>query len=715
MNDGPSLLPEAIIVKEDPEHNSSLELLKKKIQEALKLLSEGIIETPITAEDLIEAAKVGNIEILNSLLRLPSAGRLLVTLKDRPEFPLLVDIFRNAPLCAHLAVATGDLDFIKLIISDENVNAKSRSGKTPLFFAINTETIDYLLEHQANPYVTSESFDAITWMRNLQPPSLVNHLKKRIGFADKVLDEFYIKIKPLIKHELVTAKKHGKRLLILMGEAHHYYPIYQVEKLILKTAAELGISSLLVELKPKAVEDLLKKDVVCAHAVQLMKNAKNKFGMLVEGIDRNKVKIVNSETIEVRDMAMKEEILKRDNHAIAIVGINHLNGLLNVKETRITERNLIRKEKYHLLPFNLFKLFEKISKIYNVHLDNVIEVDCTPELSEITLSEPSKAVEYWNPISDNFTMQKREAATRKIQREYFKRRERFVISASLGNINALDRLDREERRRALLKASENNRPKVVKMFLEKGALPTKYFKYALSSASRHGHVDIMLTVILHAGHLIPAKDKSYAFQTAASEGHLDFVKMYVRIGIEIFSEDVMYAIKRSAWSGKNEVLTYLLDEFHTQISPSIKGEFLIATARANQTIALNILLEKIGKDISIKDFKKAHLWALLNKNQDLADILSKYMLENSKILSSSLPSAVISFSEVPSAEILPAFKRQSNNGKAKRRCKDQAEVATLLQDAVIPLCHSQRSAAREEVAGSVKADFVIKRRCRRVS
>lgn len=405
-------LRNAVIAKKDHEYNpDSAILLKRSIASALESLSSSLMHFSISAEDLCNAAKIGNLEILNRLLSISEAELLLIKLKDKPEYLVLVEAFKNTPRSAHLAVNTGDLDFIKLIISDKNINARDFFGNTPLFYAKNAETIDHLLTHKADPYIRNqEEQDVITYMRAWKRDlRLINYLKSRIGFSHKTLDEFFKKIEALTKKELSAAIKNDKKLLMIVGEVHHFFPIYQVEKMILKSGSELGINSLLLEFNQELVEKVLAAaaDVSCAHACKLMRHARSKLAMSVEGIDKYYQQGFGKKDYakELRDSGMQEEILKRNEHAIVFIGTAHLNGLLCVKESRITERNFIDKEKYHIVPINLLKLCpQRMTVGIDVRIpDNVIELGCKPDLAEITISEPSNVIEYWNPTREVFS------------------------------------------------------------------------------------------------------------------------------------------------------------------------------------------------------------------------------------------------------------------------------------------------------------------------
>lgn len=393
--------------------------------------------------------------LLGSQLELPKPQR------KRPELPV-----ERLPL--HKAVASGDLGQMNSLLSEnesllselsENedylphlVDSRDYFGRTPLFFAKNKKTIECLLEHNANPYLQDNNqADVITFQRTMHHDHVVKLLKDRIGFSTQKLDNFYEIIKDLLKKELAVAKKQGKKLLIMVGESHNQYPIYQIEKVFLKVASELGINSLLFELDQEGIEFLLDRHPAKAygypysegayrhkkeayrHSEKLIKNAYDKFDMSVEGIDRlHKMGLTRPDAALIpRNIAMKEEILQKNQNAILIVGAAHLKGLLKDRASRISERNfednliqrmmdkvihLIGKDsqaKYHIVPLNLAdlcgNLCDKNFVTQDKELeqgmdffrspDKVIQVKSASHSAEITLSEPSKIIEYWNPSS----------------------------------------------------------------------------------------------------------------------------------------------------------------------------------------------------------------------------------------------------------------------------------------------------------------------------
>lgn len=159
--------------------------------------------------------------------------------------------------------------------------------------------------------------------------SISRYIKSKIGLTDSEKIAIEQTFRAFAKTAFFKAKESNKKLLVLLGESHGVFRVYQVEKIILKVLSELGLSHI-------GLED---NDVkTCLAPIDLY--AKNTLKMKLQAIDHPDRETVSN--LE-RDKFMSAQLNKTTTNRVVIVGGKHLKGLL--------ER--IDLNAYHVLPLNL--------------------------------------------------------------------------------------------------------------------------------------------------------------------------------------------------------------------------------------------------------------------------------------------------------------------------------------------------------------------------
>lgn len=276
------------------------------------------------------------------------------------------DALGRAPL--HLAVLADDLKRVEsLLESGANIDIKDDARVTPLFLAVENqrlEIVHFLLERNASLYNESSQLNIV---ERAKIPIGGNHtplsklLKRRMELNKDYLESLFLAFKLMLKHELEIAKKLNKKILILLGESHGQYNLYQLEKIILKAMHEVGITTLYAEAPNQefinsSVYFFLKKVI-----------EKNKYNVNFKPTDTHPQRGAVS-TYE-RNVYIKNEIVAENKDGVLICGADHMQSLLEEGDAKIPH------EQYHVIPINLSSIIQDIFPIeFARDASNVIQV-----------------------------------------------------------------------------------------------------------------------------------------------------------------------------------------------------------------------------------------------------------------------------------------------------------------------------------------------------
>lgn len=248
----------------------------------------------------------------------------------------------------HQAAFNGDLPSIKANLR-LNVNATDSKYRTPLHYAVmrrQKEAIAYLLKKGANPYDVDEyQRNIIDYAKrqNRHTP-LSRFLKSKIGLSKELL---LASIRPLLsifKAKLAVAKVQNKKLMILLGECHGDYRLYQIEKMLLAQLSNMGIKHLFVETKKNS-------DVIKDEYVPMINKRSQR--MTIHGVDNHPRR--EAASVNMRNVVIKEELTAFNQHGVMITGLYHLYGLTKAKETRLSRHQFV------VVPVNLGASLDKAS------------------------------------------------------------------------------------------------------------------------------------------------------------------------------------------------------------------------------------------------------------------------------------------------------------------------------------------------------------------
>jgi len=244
----------------------------------------------------------------------------------------------------HDAAAKGD---IKAMLSHWHlgINQQDEQLKTPLFFAVihrQWQAVNYLLNNGAKPYL-SDAFDKniIDYAKDHKKHTpLSRYLKKRIGLSKKRLHKFSNQFGNFIAKELKRAKSQSKKLLLILGECHGNYRLYQIEKVILKIVSKIGINHLFVELHVDSTTISKQYDPMIN---------KKQQNMTIIGVDNHPER--NTASMKERNVYMKSGIEFKNVDGVLITGLHHLHGLVKYQKTRVC------REQFKVVPFNLLAFY----------------------------------------------------------------------------------------------------------------------------------------------------------------------------------------------------------------------------------------------------------------------------------------------------------------------------------------------------------------------
>ncbi len=236
----------------------------------------------------------------------------------------------------------------KLRQNPEQLEAIDDNAWTPLFYAanaLNKKSVRFLLNNGADTLWSDLYQRSVVEIAKFKGKhtTVSRYLKKKIGFTESEKEAIETAIKSILKTEHHKACSSNKKLLVLLGESHGVYKIYQIQKIILKLLVKQGILRICLE-----------DDDVTTSLAPIDLFAR-KLAMKLYAIDKHpdRENVASSE----RDIIMAKELNQLARSCVAIVGAKHLKGLL--------ER--VDLNQYHVLPINLS------SCVKNDYIDNSVE------------------------------------------------------------------------------------------------------------------------------------------------------------------------------------------------------------------------------------------------------------------------------------------------------------------------------------------------------
>lgn len=274
----------------------------------------------------------------------------------------------------HHVAREGNLKRLRAILSKkpDEINVLDSEGWSPLFYAVVANAmpaIELLIEKGAKTDLTDDiQCNLIDYAKeNRKHTHLSKFLKSKMGLEPAKLQVFKDECQRYLQQEMVRANQLNKKMLIILGESHGDYKIYQLEKTIIMLAKTLGINWIYTENNPEKP---------CEFAIDFF--AKDKLKMSVVGIDEKRTSMRN------RNQAMSQSIFDINKSGVLLVGSLHLHGLLKNKSSRIDTR------KFHVVVFNLASIIKGSQNTKNrdsffaYHDKKVIQVKETTHKIKLT-------------------------------------------------------------------------------------------------------------------------------------------------------------------------------------------------------------------------------------------------------------------------------------------------------------------------------------------
>lgn len=239
----------------------------------------------------------------------------------------------------HAAAYRGDMAKIKTYLPYiEEEDAKQRTALLHAARKGQRQAIDYLLSKGADPYVSDQfSQNIIDYTKkDFRHTKLSRYLKTKIGIAVEKLQKFQESFRSFFSEQLAIAKSRRKKLLVLLGEIHGDYRLYQLEKKLLATLSQMGVKHLFAETE-RDNERILSR----------YRRMTQKFPerMIIEGVDNHPQR--DTATLNQRNRYIRDGIEQKNQHGVMITGSHHLYGLVKRKNTKLDEK------KFHVVPMNL--------------------------------------------------------------------------------------------------------------------------------------------------------------------------------------------------------------------------------------------------------------------------------------------------------------------------------------------------------------------------
>ncbi len=158
-----------------------------------------------------------------------------------------------------------------------------------------------------------------------------------------------------------------------------------------------------------------------------------------------------------------------------------------------------------------------------------------------------------------------------------------------GNVNLINEQSSLSGSKALIRASENNHPKIVELLLaDKRVDPSAEDSSAMKLASMAGYLGIV-KLLLDDGRANPSANNNYAIIVASRYDRLEVVKLLLVDSRADPSAEDNSAIKYASMMGNSEVVKLLLDD--DRVNPSADNNFAIRWASKNiHTKVVKLLL-----------------------------------------------------------------------------------------------------------------------------
>ncbi len=240
----------------------------------------------------------------------------------------------------HLAAREGDLKAIKSILAkDKNAIHKIDSRlNLPICYAAQNQRehiVKYLIEKGSFvDWVNTSQLSLVELAQiNDKDTPLSEYLKKQIALPPMEMTALVNSFKKILEKEYAISKKLKKTFVVVLGELHGIYSIFEVEKAFLKVAKEMGINQCYMEL-PSGDKNWEKIDIELEA---------EKLNMTVARIDDHYYR--GTASVDQRNLVMTRKVKEKD--CVMIVGAAHIKGIVNKKSVRLPP------EQFHVVPFNL--------------------------------------------------------------------------------------------------------------------------------------------------------------------------------------------------------------------------------------------------------------------------------------------------------------------------------------------------------------------------
>jgi hypothetical protein len=294
---------------------------------------------------------------------------------------------RQTPL--HHAVLNNDLAAVTHAVEyGAQIDAQDLAKRTPLWLAVskgNFEIVKFLLSKNANPEVVDESQVNIVELAKTKVDGVVTHtplskyLKRRIEIDKIYLESLSTQFQHLVKEEQLSAKKQGKKVLILLGELHGNYKLHQLKKALLKVAFEADISCLYTETSTSNLECF-----PCMSPIQRIIN-KNNYKISIEAVDSHPNRENASD--HERNMYIKNNIVTKNSVGTFLTGCAHLQGLLEDGDATIP------RSQYLVIPINLTSFLQNSPDTFAADASKVIQL-CSEKAACFT--NATAIISHWN-------------------------------------------------------------------------------------------------------------------------------------------------------------------------------------------------------------------------------------------------------------------------------------------------------------------------------
>ncbi|MBN9289016.1 MAG: ankyrin repeat domain-containing protein [Gammaproteobacteria bacterium] len=281
----------------------------------------------------------------------------------------------------HHVVREGNLKRLQTILEKKpgEIEIKDSSGWSPLFYAVMAQSIPaikFLVKKGANVDLTDDlQCNLIDYAKeNRKHNDLSKFLKKMMGLDPQKLILFKKSCQEYLEEELKCARALNKKILIVLGESHGDFKVYQLQKIIITLAKLYGIEWAYTENKKKRP---------CEFPIDFF--ARDNLSMFVVGVDNPSNR--KNATMEERNEVISKAISDIDKAGVLLVGSRHLYGLLKEKSSQID------KNKFHVVAFNLASIIkdsqydECFDSVFAYHDKSVIQVKETSQAIVLITSE----------------------------------------------------------------------------------------------------------------------------------------------------------------------------------------------------------------------------------------------------------------------------------------------------------------------------------------